>query len=134
MNDSSKPLAKVRIDKWLWAARFFKTRTLAQTMLKQGKVMCQGHKATPSRSIHVGDMLTIQKGDDAFEVKVLGLSEQRGPYEQARKLYEETQASLKSREEKSLKRKSNAGHAPKPEGKPDKHARRKLLKLRRDGD
>ena len=89
---------KIRIDKWLWAARFFKTRSLAVDAIECGKVMVNDVRVKPAKTINTGDQLAIRLGHYWFEVKVLALSEQRGPAPQAQKLYCETEAGKIKRE------------------------------------
>ena len=91
----------VRLDKWLWAARFFKTRSLAATAVNTGKVEVAGVRPKPSRSIRIGEMVSIRKGPYELEVEVLGLSEKRGPAKVAAELYQETEDSIRKREETS---------------------------------
>ena len=83
----------MRIDKWLWAARFFKTRTLAQEEVGLGRVLMDGQRMKASRDVRVGDRLTIRRGDEIFHVYVEGLSSVRGPASEAQKLYRETEES-----------------------------------------
>lgn len=87
----------MRIDKWLWAARFFKTRTLAQDEVGLGRVLIDGQRMKASRDVRVGDRLTIHRGDETFHVFVEGLSNTRGPATEAQKLYRETEESMMSR-------------------------------------
>lgn len=87
----------MRIDKWLWAARFFKTRTLAQEEVGLGRVLMDGHRMKASRDVRVGDRLTIRRGDEIFHVYVEGLSSVRGPASEAQKLYRETEESKMNR-------------------------------------
>ncbi len=82
---------KVRLDKWLWAARFFKTRAMATEAINGGHVHLNGSRPKPSRTLSIGDELTIQKGQDSFEITVLQLSDKRGPASIARELYEENE-------------------------------------------
>ena len=95
---SSAALEKVRLDKWLWAARFFKTRSLAKAAIEGGKVHCAGQRVKVSREIAVGDELTIRQGFDKRDVRVMALSEQRLGAAEAALLYEETAASKIARE------------------------------------
>ena len=119
----------VRLDVWLWAARFFKTRALAKQAIAGGKVQVAGQGAKPSRSVRVGETLGIRRGEDQFEVRVLGLSEVRGPAPVAQALYEESAASRAAREQAAAGRRAAAtGYRP-PQGKPDKRARRLIQAL-----
>ncbi|MCW8870304.1 MAG: S4 domain-containing protein [Proteobacteria bacterium] len=121
----------VRIDKWLWAARFYKTRSLAKKKIEQGKIKVNGQRCKPARTIEVGDQVSIKKGQTQWVVDVLDLSEQRGPAKVAQNLYQETQASQKSREDKQLLNKLEYHSTPKPEGRPSKKERREIQKLKR---
>ena len=126
---SPMDLAPVRIDKWLWAARFFKTRSLAKQAIEGGKVEIDGQRAKPSRPTHVGDRLTIRRGEETFVLDVAALSEQRGPASVAQTLYRETEDSRSAREAlRERRRLEGAGYA-KPPGKPDKRARRLIAAL-----
>ncbi|MGO1247266.1 MAG: ribosome-associated heat shock protein Hsp15 [Oceanisphaera sp.] len=120
----------VRLDKWLWAARFYKTRSLARTMIDGGKVHYNGQRSKPSKVIEVGALVRLRQGHDEKEVQVLKLSEHRGKAEQAQLLYEETPDSLKKREQNAEARKLNSLFAPSPQRKPDKKERRSLLKIK----
>lgn len=121
---------RIRIDKWLWAARFFKTRALACEAVEGGKVHVNGERVKPSRQLRVGDELRIQKGPYAFviEVRILGL--QRGPAEQARQLYHEREASTAERQRLQEERRLQGGGEQSFQGRPDKRSRRQLQRLR----
>jgi ribosome-associated heat shock protein Hsp15 len=119
----------VRLDLWLWAARFFRTRSLAKQAVETGKVEVEGQRAKASRSVRIGDALKVTRGDEAFEIEVLGLSDQRGPASVAQTLYAESDASKARRAETlATLRAARAGYQP-PEGKPDKRARRLIRAL-----
>lgn len=123
------PITEVRADIWLWAARFFKTRSLAKQMLTGGKVQIGGHAIKPSRMLRCGDVLQIMRANELYEISVLGLSEQRGPAPVAQALYGESEASRTKREsEREMKRLANAGYKA-PLTKPDKRARRLIQAL-----
>lgn len=129
MNTESDILTEVRADVWLWAARFFKTRSLAKQALAGGKVQVGGQAIKPSRMLRVGDALAVTRANELYEITVRGLSEQRGPAPAAQALYEESEASrLKRESERELKRLANAGYRP-PQSKPDKRARRLIQAL-----
>ncbi len=116
----------VRIDKWLWAARFFKTRSLATKAVNGGKVHLNGARVKSARKVSIGDNLIIQKGQQVFEVHVLGLSGRRGPATQARLLFKESEESIAKRTELAdLRRMTWAGQTS-PETKPTKRDRRKI--------
>ncbi|MBD9367643.1 RNA-binding S4 domain-containing protein [Xanthomonas sp. XNM01] len=119
----------VRLDLWLWAARFFRTRSLAKQAVETGKVDVAGQRAKASRGVRVGEMLQITRGEETFEVQVRGLSDVRGPAPVAQALYEETEASRALREQQRLQRAAaRDGYRP-PEHKPDKRARRLIQAL-----
>jgi len=119
----------VRIDVWLWAARFFRTRALAKHAVLTGKVEVDGQRAKPSRQVRIGDALVVLRGEERFEATVRGLSETRGPAKLAQALYEESEASRQHREaERATRAAARAGYRP-PEGKPDKRARRLIRAL-----
>ncbi len=126
---SAAPRAGVRIDVWLWAARFFRTRALARQAVETGKVAIGGQRPKPARMVRVGDALRVVRGEDAFEVEVLGLSDERGPAPVAQALYRESDASRSAREEAAkLRRAARDGFRP-PESRPDKRARRLIRAL-----
>jgi ribosome-associated heat shock protein Hsp15 len=119
----------VRLDVWLWAARFFKTRSLAKQAIEGGKVDLGEGSARPARLVHVGDRLRIARGEERYEIDVLGLSETRGPASVAQQLYGETEAGRAARLAAAEQRRlTGAGYA-KPPGKPDKRARRQIRAL-----
>lgn len=118
----------VRLDKWLWAARFFKTRRLAVEAIEGGKVKLEGARAKPAKEIRVGNELAVRKGPYEHVVVVRGLSERRGPATEAQALYEETTASLAARER--LQAELKAVSLPTPEGRPNKRDRRRLTALK----
>ncbi len=123
----------VRLDKWLWAARFFKTRSLAAKAVNGGKVHLNGARTKAARAVKVGDDLFITRGGVEFKVKVLGLSLYRRPAVEARLLYEEYEESIKAREEnRELRRMFNAGFSS-PSKKPGKRDRRKIKEFVRKG-
>lgn len=124
--------AAVRLDKWLWAARFFKTRRLASEAIKGGKVEVDGQRAKPAKEVRVGQSVAVTKGVYEFVVTVEGLSEQRGPATQAQQLYTETEESVARRERIRAQQKMVAASVPKTEGRPDRRERRKLAHFKRD--
>ncbi len=117
---------KVRLDKWLWAARFFKTRALAGEAVTGGKVHLGGHRIKPSRSVKTDDCYEIQRGYERFEVVVTAISDRRGSAVQAQSLYRETEASVIRRADEADKRKLAALARPRSEGRPDKKQRRQI--------
>jgi len=122
---------KVRIDKWLWAARFFKTRGLAVEAINGGHVHVNGSRAKPSRAINEGDELRIQKGHVEMIVVVLALSDKRGPAPVAQALYDETGASRAAREQQAEQRRLLSQGTHKPERRPDKRQRRHIIRFQR---
>ena len=116
---------KVRIDKWLWAARFFKTRSLAKSAIEGGKVQIDGQKSKPSRTLEVGVMLTLRQGEDVKTIEVIALSEQRRGAPEARLLYLETEQSIELREKKSSERAAFIGSMP-ASIRPNKKQRRQI--------
>lgn len=124
----------VRLDKWLWAARFFKTRALARSMIENNKVKYNQQRCKPSRSVEVGAVLSIQLGYDEKTVEVLALSEQRKSASEAQLLYSETADSVKKRTEQAEIRKLNYTLNPHPDTKPDKKQRRQLIQVKQKID
>ena len=120
---------KIRIDKWLWVARFFKTRATAATAVNGGKVHVNGQRVKSSRPIQTGDQLVITRGQVQAVVEVVKLSDKRGPAKLAQDLYQETSESITKRELKSQQRKLLNASMPRSQGKPDKHQRRKIRKV-----
>jgi ribosome-associated heat shock protein Hsp15 len=120
----------MRIDKWLWAARFFKTRTLAAKACELGRVSANGQSVKPARDVYVGDLLRIKTDSGDFQVQVLALSEIRGPSPVARELYRETDASRELRLKLAEERKAMPRIEPLHEGKPSKRDRRRIDRLR----
>jgi len=119
----------VRIDVWLWAARFFKTRSLAKSAVVGGKVEVGGQGVKPSRMLKVGDVLRVRRGEEVFEVEVRGLSDVRGSAPVAQQLYGESEESIARRAaEREQRRLSAAGYRP-PLSKPDKRARKLIQAL-----
>lgn len=119
----------VRLDLWLWAARFFRTRSLAKQAIDNGKVDVAGQRAKASRPVRVGDAMRIARGDEVFEIVVAGLRERRGPASVAQTLYTESEESKAKRLETiAALRAGRAGYQP-PESKPDKRARRLIRAL-----
>jgi ribosome-associated heat shock protein Hsp15 len=120
---------KVRIDKWLWAARFYKTRSLASEAIKSGKIHHDGARVKPSKELQVGDELTIKQGYVQKTVTVLALSERRGPATQAALLYEETPESVARREELKLTKAAQPAMRRPGQGRPTKRERRKIIQF-----
>lgn len=124
----------IRLDKWLWAARFYKTRAVAREMIEGGKVHYNGQRSKPSKTVELNAMLTLRQGNDERTVKVLGLTDQRRPATEAMQLYEETAESLEKREKMAQARKTNSLTMPHPDRRPDKKERRDLMKFKHGGN
>ena len=120
----------LRLDKWLWAARFYKTRSLAREMVDGGKVDYNGVRAKPSRTVEIGAKIKLLRGGLRTEVEVLELSDVRGPAPVAQKLYKETEDSIKQRNKQLEQIRINALLAPHPDSKPNKKERRQLLDIK----
>jgi len=129
MTEVSLPLASVRLDVWLWAARFFRTRSLAKQAVETGKIAVAGQRPKSSRAVRIGEQLSIERGDDQYDVQVLGLSELRGPAPVAQQLYVESDASKARRAEKQAQRVAMRDGFQPPEHRPDKRARRLIRAL-----
>lgn len=123
----------VRIDKWLWAARFFKTRVLASRACDLGRILSNGVEAKPAREVRSGDMLRVHNEAGDFEIEVLQLSEMRGPAAVAQSLYRETEASREQRLKLAEERKAMRQYAPLPERRPGKRDRRRIIQFRGRG-
>ena len=122
----------MRLDKWLWAARFFKTRSLAQQAVAGGRVQLNGDRTKPAHEVKAGDTVVVRVGDWRWEVKVVALSDRRGPAEEARKLYAETSESRAERERVSDLRRWGAEPAATLKGRPTKRDRRRIEKFEGD--
>ncbi len=120
----------VRMDKWLWAARFFKTRALAARACELGRVQSHQQAAKPAREVHAGDMLQIRTESGEFQIEVLQVSAMRGPAAVAQTLYRETDASRELRLRVAAERKALMNMAPAPVGRPTKRDRRKIIQFR----
>ena len=124
-------MSRVRIDKWLWAARFFKTRALAGRACELGRIESNGQTAKPAREVHLGDRLRVKNDSGEFQIEVLLLSEMRGPAAVAQTLYRETEASRELRLKLAEERKAMPRFEDSREGRPSKRDRRALDRLRR---
>lgn len=120
----------VRIDKWLWAARFFKTRSLASRACELGRVQANGQPVKPARDVRVGDMLQVKNDSGEFQIEILALSDVRGPAPVAQALYRETEASRALRLKAEEERKAMPRYETAPTTKPSKRDRREIGKLR----
>lgn len=127
--NSSAPLTRVRLDKWLWAARFFKTRSLAKQAIEGGKVHCDGSRTKPSKEIEVNTIIKLRQGFDEKTVLVTGLSAQRRGAPEAQLLYEETDDSIKQRELQAAQRAAQSGNRQ-PSSRPDKKQRRAIHRFK----
>jgi len=120
----------VRIDVWLWAARFFKTRALAKKSCDLGRVQVNGQNPKPAREVHIGDILRVTTEGGEFQVEVLGLSDLRGPATVAHALYRETEASREQRERLAAERRAQYMFMPAPSSRPSKRDRRRIIRFR----
>ena len=123
-------MTHVRMDKWLWAARFFKTRSLAARACELGRIECNGHKAKPAREVHVGDLLQVKNESADFQLEVKLLCDIRGPAAVAQTLYLETEASRELRLKLAEERRATPHFEASPAGRPSKRDRRQLNRLR----
>ena len=127
-------MGKLRIDKWLWAARFFKTRTLAKQAIEGGKVRFESGRVKVSKEIQVGDSLTIRQGWDDKTIEVLQLSDRRRGAPEAQLLYRETESSIELREERASHRKLESSSRAWPEQRPTKKQRRQIHRFKQDAE
>ena len=125
----SESIAPVRLDLWLWAARFFKTRSLAKQAIESGRVEVAGQSAKASRPLHVGESMQVRRGDEQFDIEVLALSSKRGSATMAQALYRESEESIGRRASEREKRRMEATGYRAPASKPDKRARRLIQAL-----
>jgi len=123
-------MARVRMDKWLWAARFFKTRSLASRACELGRIEANGQPVKPAREVRAGDLLRVKNEGGEFQLEVLALSEMRGPAAVAQMLYRETEASRETRLKLAAERKAMPHFEASREGKPSKRDRREIDRLR----
>jgi len=123
----------MRLDRWLWVARFFKTRSLAQEAIAGGHVHLNGQRVKPARAVRPGDRLEISRGEERFELHVTALAARRGPATAARTLYEETAASIEAREAARQLHRDLAGSRP-PAARPDKRDRRRIISFTKSHD
>ncbi|HQR51190.1 MAG TPA: S4 domain-containing protein [Methylophilaceae bacterium] len=127
--DTEQGTQKVRLDKWLWAARFFKTRSLAADAVDSGKVHVDGDRAKPAKEVRLGAVLRIRRGSEEMEVEVRGLSMQRKGAPEAVLLYEETEASRARREEAAITREADHAQRDRGLGRPTKRQRRDIKRF-----
>jgi ribosome-associated heat shock protein Hsp15 len=126
----TKTLDSVRLDKWLWASRFFKTRKNAVDAISGGKVHFNGARTKPSRNIHIGDELDITRENYRYHVEVIALNDKRRPAKEAQLLYQESDASIKAREDEQALRKMHSASVRQSDKKPNKKERRQMNKWR----
>ena len=126
-------MTSVRIDKWLWAARFFKTRALASRACDLGRILSSGQPAKPAKDVRVGDMLRVTNEGGDFQIEVLLLSDVRGPASVAQTLYRETEESKEMRLKVAAERKAMKQFEQLPAGRPSKHDRRRIIQFRGRG-
>ncbi len=129
-SNSKQIMTSVRMDKWLWAARFFKTRALAARACQLGRIQSNGQPAKAAREVRIGDMLRVSNDGGDFEVEVLLLSEVRGPASVAQTLYRETEASRELRAKVAAERKAMKQFEELPAGRPSKRDRRRIIQFR----
>lgn len=130
MINDNNTTSKVRLDKWIWAARLTKTRALARDLIQAGKVHYNGQKSKPGKIVELGALIKVPAGWDVKEVEVTGIEEKRQPAKLAELMYQETADSVAKREQNQLARKMQTFHSPKPENRPDKKQRRELIKFK----
>ena len=128
--EQANPPDQVRADIWLWAARFFKTRSLAKQAIEGGKIDVNGGGCKPAKTLHVGDTLKISRGEERLEVDVLALSSQRGPAPVAQALYRESESSIAARDLARAERATRHGGLLRPPSRPNKQERRQLMKFK----
>lgn len=129
-NKQYEELSSLRLDKWLWASRFFKTRKLATEAINGGKVHLNGIRVKPSRGVKVGDTLDITREAYRYHIEVLGLNDKRRPAKEAQLLYDESEDSIRLREQERELRKLNSASVHQPDKKPNKKERRQMDKWR----
>ncbi|MEX0959508.1 MAG: S4 domain-containing protein [Burkholderiales bacterium] len=127
MDNSSEP---VRVDKWLWAARFFRTRSIAAAAIEGGKVQVNAERVKPAKLLKPGDRVHVRSGQFIWDVTVVALSERRGRAVEAQKLYRESPESLKAREDRAAVLKAERQSAPMVKGRPTKRDRRQLARIK----
>lgn len=130
MSKNTQQDVPVRLDKWLWAARFYKTRAIARDMIQSGKIRYNEHRTKPSKIVEIGAVLKLKQGFDEKEVIIKQLSAQRRGAAEAATLYEETPKSVEKRAQNEIARKLNTLYSPSPEKRPDKKQRRDLLRIK----
>jgi ribosome-associated heat shock protein Hsp15 len=129
-SNKANQLSGIRLDKWLWAARFYKTRSVARDMVQAGKVTYGGQRSKPSKIVEVGALIKLRQGNEEKSIEILQLSDQRRGAPQAQLLYQETAQSIELREKNSELRRLHALGSPHPERRPDKKQRRKIIQFK----
>jgi len=129
-NNKQSPLDSVRLDKWLWAARFFKSRKLATEAISGGKVHLNKARVKPSRSIKIGDQLDISRDNYKYQIEVIGLNDKRRPAKEAQQLYQESEESIRNREQLREIRKLSSASVHQSDSRPNKKERRQINKWR----
>ena len=124
----------VRLDKWLWAVRLYKTRSLATVAINGGRVHVNGARVKPARDVRLGDLISLTRGKEPMELTVCGISDKRGRAADAQALYEETAGSVTARATRAALRKGRALDNPAPEKRPDKRSRRNIIRFTRKGE
>ncbi|ALP62068.1 MULTISPECIES: RNA-binding S4 domain-containing protein [Paraburkholderia] len=130
---STEPGARLRIDKWLWAARFFKTRSLATDAVEKGRVRIGGASVKPAKDVRVGDLVEIEIERIVWQIQVLGVCDVRGPASVAQTLYVETEEGKQKRQQENERRKTYREPAAELHGRPTKRDRRVIDKFSREG-
>jgi ribosome-associated heat shock protein Hsp15 len=125
-DESASGVERLRIDKWLWAARLYRTRSLAAAAVEAGQVRVGGERVKPSRAVHVGETIEVRKAGLAWTVEVTGITDRRGAATDAAQLYREREDSRAAREQEVARRRAAAASAPQLPGRPTKRDRRKL--------
>jgi ribosome-associated heat shock protein Hsp15 len=134
LTDDTSHQQTLRIDKWLWAARFFKTRSIATAAVESGKIKLNGERPKPAKAIKIGDPLEVRSGPFVFAITVLALSDRRGPAVEAAKLYSESDVSRAARQILAEQLRANAPFAPLMRGRPTKKARRDITRFINESD
>ncbi|WP_448569447.1 ribosome-associated heat shock protein Hsp15 [Thalassotalea ganghwensis] len=129
-SQKSEQPSVTRLDKWLWAARFYKTRAIAKQMIDGGKVFYNGQRTKSGKTVSIGDVITLRQGYDQKDVKVIALADKRRDATFAQTLYQETKESIESREKNALARKQGILLSPASDTKPDKKQRRQIRQLK----
>ncbi|UJF19441.1 ribosome-associated heat shock protein Hsp15 [Vibrio sp. SS-MA-C1-2] len=133
-NETKQSQSGIRLDKWLWAARFYKTRSIAREMVDSGKVQYNNQRSKPSKLVETEAIISLRQGNEERTVVILELSDRRQGAPEAQKLYQETEESIAKREEYAKMRKLNTYYSPSPDKRPDKKQRRDIIKFKNSND